>query len=103
METGGRLIEFGGTEYMVRGRGYATSLDDFANIVLSATEDGSPICVKDIGQVTLGPDYRRGVADIDGTGDVVSGIVVMRQGQNALSVIDRVKQRLDELAPGLPA
>ncbi len=102
VEAGGRLIEFGGTEYMVRGRGYATSLDDFANIVLAATENGSPICVKDIGQVTLGPDYRRGVADIDGTGDVVSGIVVMRQGQNALSVIDRVKQRLEDLAPGLP-
>ncbi|MBW2476689.1 MAG: efflux RND transporter permease subunit, partial [Deltaproteobacteria bacterium] len=101
-EVGGRLIEFGGTEYMVRGRGYATSVEDFGNIVLSATEDGSPICIKDIGQVTLGPDYRRGVADFDGTGDVVSGIVVMRQGQNALNVIDTVKRRLDELAPGLP-
>ena len=58
--------------------------------------------VKDIGQVSLGPDYRRGIADLDGDGDVVSGIVVMRQGQNALSVIDRVKQRLEELGPGLP-
>ena len=101
-EVGGRLIEFGGTEYMVRGRGYANSLDDFRNIVLKATSDGSPICIKDIGEVTLGPDYRRGVADLDGTGDVVSGIVVMRQGQNALTVIDRVKKRLAELEPGLP-
>ena len=101
-DVGGRLIEFGGTEYMVRGRGYAKSVDDFGNIVLSATADGSPICIKDIGQVTLGPDYRRGVADLDGVGDVVSGIVVMRQGQNALNVIDHVKQRLEELAPGLP-
>jgi len=102
VEVGGRLIEFGGTEYMVRGRGYAKTLDDFSNIVLSATGDGTPIRVGDIGAVTLGPDYRRGVADLDGTGDVVSGIVVMRQGQNALTVIDRVKARLRELEPGLP-
>ncbi len=102
VEVGGRLIEFGGTEYMVRGRGYATSPEDFGNIVIKATSDGSPICIKDIGEVTLGPDYRRGVADLDGTGDVVSGIVVMRQGQNALTVIDRVKKRLAELGPGLP-
>jgi len=102
VEVGGRLIEFGGTEYMVRGRGYANTRDDFGNIVLTATEDGSPIRVSDIGEVTLGPDYRRGVADLDGEGDVVSGIVVMRQGQNALTVIDRVKARLKELEPGLP-
>jgi Cu(I)/Ag(I) efflux system membrane protein CusA/SilA len=102
VEVGGRLIEFGGTEYMVRGRGYAKSLDDFARIVLTVTEDGSPIRVSDIGEVVLGPDYRRGVADLDGTGDVVSGIVVMRQGQNALTVIDRVKAKLKELEPGLP-
>jgi Cu(I)/Ag(I) efflux system membrane protein CusA/SilA len=102
VEVGGRLIEFGGTEYMVRGRGYAKSLDDFGDIVLQAGSDGSPICIKDIGEVTLGPDYRRGAADLDGTGDVVSGIVVMRQGQNALTVIDRVKKRIAELGPGLP-
>lgn len=102
VEVGGRLIEFGGTEYMVRGRGYATTIDDFRNIVLSATDDGSPIRISDIGEVTLGPDYRRGVADLGGVGDVVSGIVVMRQGQNALTVIDRVKERIKELEPGLP-
>jgi len=102
VEVGGRLIEFGGTEYMVRGRGYANSVDDFGNIVLTSTDDGSPICVKDIGEVTMGPDYRRGVADLDGVGDVVSGIVVMRQGQNALTVIDRVRKRLKEIGPGLP-
>jgi Cu(I)/Ag(I) efflux system membrane protein CusA/SilA len=99
---GGRLIEFGGTEYMVRGRGYAKSLDDFGNIVLTATENATPIRIKDIGEVTLGPDFRRGVADLDGTGDVVSGIIVMRQGQNALTVIDKVKAKLKELEPGLP-
>ncbi|HLD48444.1 MAG TPA: efflux RND transporter permease subunit, partial [Desulfobaccales bacterium] len=102
-EVGGRLIEFGGTEYMVRGRGYARSLQDFENIVLTASEDGTPIRIKDIGQVVKGPDYRRGVTDLDGTGEVVSGIVVMRQGQNALEVIDRVKAKIKEIEPGLPS
>ena len=101
-EVGGKVIEFGGTEYMVRGKGYARTLEDFGNIVLTATDNGTPIRISDIGEVTLGPDYRRGVADLDGTGDVVSGIVVMRQGQNALNVIDRVKAKLEELEPGLP-
>ncbi len=101
-EVGGRLVEFGGTEYMVRGRGYAQTLDDFANIVLQASESGTPIRVKDVGQVVLGPALRRGVADLDGEGDVVSGIVVMRQGQNALDVIERVKAKLEEIEPGLP-
>ncbi|MBI5018650.1 MAG: efflux RND transporter permease subunit [Deltaproteobacteria bacterium] len=101
-EVGGRLVEFGGTEYMVRGRGYATSVRDFEDIVLTASENGTPIRIKDVGQVVLGPDLRRGVADLDGTGDVVSGIVIMRQGENALKVIDRVKKRLREIEPGLP-
>ena len=101
-EVGGRLIEFGGTEYMVRGKGYATTVEDFSQIVLTATEDGSPITIKDIGQVTLGPDYRRGIAELDGLGEVVSGIIVMRQGQNALEVIDQVKAKIKELTPGLP-
>jgi len=102
VEVGGRVIEFGGSEYMVRGRGYATSLDDFGDIVLTATDDGTPIRIRDIGEVVLGPDYRRGVADLDGTGDVVSGIIVMREGQNALKVIDDVKAKLKELEPGMP-
>jgi Cu(I)/Ag(I) efflux system membrane protein CusA/SilA len=101
-EAGGKLIEFGGTEYMVRGRGYAKSLDDFRDIVLSTNDAGTPIRVKDIGEVSIGPDYRRGVADLDGQGDVVSGIVVMRHGQNALTVIDRVKAKLKQIEPGLP-
>ena len=101
-ETGGRLIEFGGTEYMVRGRGYATSLADFERIVVAVSENGTPIRVRDLGQVALGPDLRRGVADLDGTGDVVSGIVVMRQGQNALDVIGRVKEKIRQVTPGLP-
>ena len=102
VEVGGRLIEFGGTEYMVRGRGYAKTLEDFGDIVLSATEDGTPIRIRDIGEVVLGPDYRRGLAELDGTGEVVSGIVVMRQGQNALKVIDDVKAKLKEIKAGLP-
>jgi Cu(I)/Ag(I) efflux system membrane protein CusA/SilA len=102
-EVGGRLIEFGGTEYMVRGRGYARSIADFESIVVSASESGTPIRIRDIGQVTVGPDLRRGVSDLDGEGEVVSGIIVMRQGQNALDVIDRVKARIREIEPGLPA
>jgi Cu(I)/Ag(I) efflux system membrane protein CusA/SilA len=101
-EVGGRLLEFGGTEYMIRGRGYARSIHDIENIVLVASETGTPIRIKDVGQVVLGPDLRRGVPDMDGTGEVVSGIIVMRQGENALAVIDRVKRRLRELEPGLP-
>jgi copper/silver efflux system protein len=102
-EVGGRLIEFGGTEYMVRGRGYAQSVTDFENILLATSDSGTPIRIKDVGQVVLGPDLRRGVTDLDGTGEVVSGIVVMRQGQNALDVIARVKAKIAEITPGLPS
>ncbi len=101
-EVGGRLLEFGGTEYMVRGRGYAKSLDEFGNIVLDASADGTPIRIKDVGQVVEGPELRRGVADLDGKGEVVSGIIVMRSGENALAVIDRVKQKIAEVTPVLP-
>jgi copper/silver efflux system protein len=102
-EAAGRLIEFGGTEYNIRGRGYARSIKDFENIVLVASDNGTPIRIKDIAQVVLGPDIRRGIADLDGEGEVVSGIVVMRQGQNALDVIHRVKAKIREIEPGLPA
>ena len=96
-ETAGRLIEFGGTEYMVRGRGYATSVADFESIVVAAGESGTSIRIRDIGHVAVGPDLRRGVSDLDGAGEVVSGIVVMRQGENAVDVIDRVKERIREI------
>jgi copper/silver efflux system protein len=102
-DVGGRLVEFSGAEYMVRGRGYARSIADLENVALAASPSGVPVRVKDVGRVTLGPDMRRGVADLDGTGDVVSGIVVMRQGENALDVIERVKAKLHEIEPGLPA
>ncbi len=102
-EVGGRLLEFGGTEYMVRGRGYAKSIEDFANIPLTESETGTPVRIKDVGQVVLGPDIRRGVADLDGKGEAVSGIVVMRNGENALDVINRVKARIQDIQSGLPA
>jgi Cu(I)/Ag(I) efflux system membrane protein CusA/SilA len=101
-ESSGRLLEFGGREYMVRGRGYARSIDDFANITLGVDENGSQIRVKDIGQVVLGPDIRRGVADLDGKGEVVSGIVIMRTGENALNVVERVKERIQQLRASFP-
>ena len=102
-ESSGRLLEFGGTEYMVRGRGYARSLEDFENIPLSVSDTGSQIRIKDVGQVVMGPDLRRGLTDLDGTGEVVSGIVVMRNGENALEVINRVKAKIKEIEPGFPA
>ena len=102
-ESSGRLLEFGGTEYMVRGRGYARSLEDFENIPLNVSDTGSQIRIKDVGQVVMGPDLRRGLADLDGTGEVVSGIVVMRNGENALDVIGRVKAKVKEIEPGFPA
>ena len=101
VESGGRLLEFGGTEYMVRGHGYVRSLEDIQDLVLDS-RNGTPIRVRDVAEVALGPDLRRGVTDLDGTGEVVSGIVIMRQGQNALEVIDRVKARIHEIEPGLP-
>jgi Cu(I)/Ag(I) efflux system membrane protein CusA/SilA len=102
-DVGGRLVEASGAEYMVRGRGYARNTQDIGNIVLSTSASGTPVRVQDVGDVTLGPDLRRGVADWNGEGDVVSGIVVIRQGENALQVIDRVKAKLREIEPGLPA
>ena len=101
-DVGGRLIEFGGREHMVRGRGYARSVADFENIVLAATDGGTPVRIRDVGQVTLGPDLRRGAADLDGKGEVVSGIVIMGHGENALAVVDRVRARLREIEGGLP-
>jgi copper/silver efflux system protein len=102
-DVGGRLVEMTGAEYMVRGRGYAKSAADIGEIVLARSEGGVPVRVRDVGDVTLGPDLRRGIADLNGTGDVVAGIVVMREAENALNVIDRVKAKLKELEPSLPA
>jgi Cu(I)/Ag(I) efflux system membrane protein CusA/SilA len=101
-EVGGRLIEFSGREYMVRGRGYVKSVADLEQVVLKTDERGTPVLLRDVGQVALGPEIRRGVSDLDGLGDAVGGIVVMRHGENARAVIERVKERLKEIEPSLP-
>ncbi len=102
-DVGGRLVEFSGREYMVRGRGYVKSLSDIENVVVGTNEaTGTPVLVKNLGKVVLGPDIRRGVAELDGEGETAGAIVVMRYGENALKVIDRVKAKLAEIAPSLP-
>jgi Cu(I)/Ag(I) efflux system membrane protein CusA/SilA len=101
-ETGARLLEYGGAEYMIRGQGYVRSTADLEETVL-ASQNGTPIRIRDVARVVLGPDIRRGTSDLDGRGEAVSGIVIMRQGSNALDVIARVKDRLHEIAPGMPA
>jgi len=101
-DTGGRLVEFSGAEYMVRGRGYAKSIKDLENISLGVDSSGTPIVVKNVASVVIGPDIRRGLADLDGTGETVGGIVLMRYGENALNVINRVKEKLDENKMSLP-
>ncbi len=102
-EVGARLVEFSGREYMVRGKGYIKSLDDIRNIaVMTNPQSGTPVRVKDIGTVTFGPDMRRGVAELDGRGEVVGGVVIMRFGENAEKVIERVKAKIAEIQPMLP-
>jgi len=101
-DVGGRLVEFSGAEYMIRGRGYAKSIKDIENIAVGSDSSGTPVLVKNIAKVALGPDMRRGVADLDGQGDTVGGIVIMRYGENALNVINRVKEKIEELKPSLP-
>ena len=100
-DVGGRLVELSGREYMVRGRGYVKNIHDIESLVLRS-EGGTPVLVKDVATVALGPEMRRGIADYNGKGDVVGGIVVMREGENALNVIKRVKAKLEELKPSLP-
>ncbi|MCM2255335.1 MAG: CusA/CzcA family heavy metal efflux RND transporter [Vicinamibacteria bacterium] len=102
-DVGGRLVEFAGREYMVRGRGYIRAREDLEQIVLRSTPGGTPVLLRDVATVAIGPELRRGVADLDGQGDAVGGIVVMRHGENARAVIERVRQRLKEVEPSLPA
>jgi Cu(I)/Ag(I) efflux system membrane protein CusA/SilA len=101
-EVGGRLLEFSGREYMVRGRGYVRSVRDLEAVVLKTDERGTPVLVRDVGAVALGPEIRRGVGDLDGLGDTVGGIVVMRHGENAREVIRRLRDRLRAIEPSLP-
>jgi copper/silver efflux system protein len=102
MDVGGRTIELAETEYMVRGRGYFRGPKDIEQIVLKA-EGGAPVLLRDVARVELMPDERRGVAELNGEGEVVTGIAVQRFGENALSVIDSVKEKLAQIAPSLPA
>ena len=101
-DIGAMVMELSEREYMVRGLGYLKSITDIENVVVGATAAGTPIRVAELGRVNVGPAVRRGVAELDGRGDAVGAIVVMRFGQNALTTIERVKQRLTDIAPGLP-
>ncbi|MDO8723662.1 MAG: CusA/CzcA family heavy metal efflux RND transporter, partial [Syntrophales bacterium] len=98
----GRVLEFSGIEYMVRGRGYIKNLEDLKNIPVGASEMGTPVFLKDIANIQLGPEMRRGLADLDGKGEVAAGIVVVRFGENVLNVIERVKEKIKEIEPSLP-
>ncbi|MEP0546499.1 MAG: CusA/CzcA family heavy metal efflux RND transporter [Rhodothermales bacterium] len=100
-DVGGRLLELGEREFIVRGKGYLQGVEDIREVVVKA-EGGTPVTVGDVATVQLGPEIRRGIADVNGEGEVVGGIVVMRYGENAQATIDRVKARLVELESGLP-
>jgi Cu(I)/Ag(I) efflux system membrane protein CusA/SilA len=102
-EVGGRLVELNGAEYMVRGRGYVRSIADVESIAVGTNGEGTPILVRDVAAVHLGPDLRRGLVELDGDGEAVGGVVVMRHGENALRVIDGVKRKLEEVRKSLPA
>jgi Cu(I)/Ag(I) efflux system membrane protein CusA/SilA len=102
-DVGGRLVEMGETEFMVRGLGYIQSIQDIKNVPLGVNQEGTPIFLKNVAQVTIGPELRRGIAEQDGKGEVVGGVIVMRWGENALQVIKNVKKKIEELKPGLPA
>jgi copper/silver efflux system protein len=100
-DVGGKVFEVATTEYYIRGRGYIKKIEDIENIVLKV-ENGTPVYLKNVGNVHLGADIRRGVAELDGKGETVGGIVVMRYGENALNVIDGVKKKIAEIKPSLP-
>jgi len=101
-EVSGRVLEMAGTEYVIRGHGYLRSIEDIELVPVGTDRRGTPILVRDIARVQIGPDQRRGIAELDGKGQTVGGIVIMRAGENALAVIERVKARLEEITPTLP-
>src|SRR6266446_3989780 len=100
-DVGGKVFEVGSTEFYVRGRGYIKTVEDIENVPLKS-QKGTPVYVKNIGTVHLGPDLRRGICELNGEGEVVGGIVVMRYGENALRVIDGIKKKLEEIKPSFP-
>ncbi|MBY0249135.1 MAG: CusA/CzcA family heavy metal efflux RND transporter [Nitrospiraceae bacterium] len=101
-EVSGRVLEMAGTEYVIRGRGYLRSIEDIELIPVGTDGRGTPILIRDIAHVQVGPDQRRGIAELDGKGQTVGGIVIMRAGENALAVIERITARLGEITPVLP-
>ncbi len=101
-DVGGRLVEMGETEFMVRGLGYIKSIEDIENVPLGVDKNGTPILISNVANVHLGPELRRGVVEWNGEGEAVGGIVVMRYGENALATIEGVKRKLEELKAGLP-
>lgn len=101
-EVGGKILEVSDAEYFVRGQGYIKSKDDVENTVIKTSSNGIPILIKNVASVSFGGDIRRGALDKNGEGEVVGGIVVMRTGENAQKVIDRVKEKIKEISPGLP-
>jgi copper/silver efflux system protein len=101
-DIGARLLEMSGTEYMIRARGYVKSPQDLENTVIGTDKNGVPVLIRNVASVVIGPDIRRGVADLDGQGDTVGGIIIMRQGENALNVINSVKGKIEEIRPSLP-
>ncbi len=102
-DVGGRSIEMTGREYMIRGRGYIQSVKDIENTVVGARADGTPILMKSVAQVSLGPEIRRGIADLNGEGEAVGGIVVVRFGENVAEVIERVKKKIEDTRASFPA
>lgn len=102
LDVGGRVVEFSGVEYMIRGRGYIKSTADIEQIAVGVNPNGTPVLLREVATVTLGPDMRRGLAEWNGRGEAVGGVVIMRYGQDALEVIDRVKAKLKEIEPSLP-
>jgi Cu(I)/Ag(I) efflux system membrane protein CusA/SilA len=101
-ETGGSVLELGEAEYMVRASGYLKTLEDFATIPLSTTESGTPVMLKDVARIQIGPEMRRGIAELNGEGEVAGGVVIMRHGKNALETIRAVKAKMETLKGSLP-
>ncbi len=101
-ETGGRVIEMAEAEYMIRATGYVDDLDDLRSIPVKVTSDGTPVLLKDVAEIRYGPDLRRGVGELNGEGEAVGGVIIMRFGENALATIDRVKEKLATLKKSLP-
>lgn len=102
-ETGGRVIEMAEAEYMVRASGYVDSIDDLERIPLKVAKNGTPLLLRDVADIRLGPELRRGVGELNGEGEAVGGVIIMRSGENAMATIERVKEKLEALKSGLPA